>query len=69
MSTPLARPAPSGFTEAQLDECIEVFQPDSPRPLTHEDAREILHNLTGALQILRGWRRRKHALTSDQAGG
>jgi len=38
-----------------LDETIAVWQPYSPQPLTREDAREIIHNVTGFFSILMEW--------------
>jgi hypothetical protein len=46
----------SGFLSAQfLDETIAVFQPLSQRPLSREDAREIVQNITGFFQVLSEW--------------
>ncbi|WP_157223410.1 hypothetical protein [Rhodovulum sp. PH10] len=38
-----------------LDETIAVWQPLSERPLNREDAREIIHNVTGFFSILLEW--------------
>ncbi|PZR70518.1 MAG: hypothetical protein DLM66_03780 [Candidatus Dormiibacter spiritus] len=38
-----------------LEATIEVWQPLSPVPLTEEDARQILHNMTGFFNLLISW--------------
>ena len=38
--------------ERLIDEAIELFQPKSPTPLTREDGREIVENLTGFFTTL-----------------
>jgi len=37
---------------AFLDRTVEAFQPYSPTPLTREDAREIVENVTGLLRVM-----------------
>ena len=61
MPRPATRPAPSGYPDALLDDCIAAFQPRCPHELTREDAREILHNITGVYRILVAWKRRRAA--------
>jgi hypothetical protein len=39
-----------------LDATIEFWQPSAGRDLTHEDAREIVENMTGFFAVLRQWR-------------
>jgi hypothetical protein len=38
-----------------VEETIRVWQPRSSRPLTHEDARQMVENVTGFFAILQGW--------------
>lgn len=46
--------------EALYDRVIETFQPKYEQRLTREDAREILHNLTGFFTTLARWHREDH---------
>jgi len=57
-----ARPAPG----ALLDETIAIWQPRTSRPLTREDARQIIENMTGFFNVLREWDRAERA-AADQA--
>ena len=46
-----------GEAESQLlDRTLHVWQPRAKRPLTHEDARQIVTNFTGFFQILNEWK-------------
>ena len=45
-----------------LDETITFWQPRAQRTLTHEDAREIVENLTGFFAILREWQEAERAV-------
>jgi hypothetical protein len=38
-----------------LEETIRFWQPRTSRPLTHEDARQMVENVTGFFTILQGW--------------
>ena len=38
-----------------LEETIQFWQPRSTRPLTPEDARQIVENITGFFTVLQGW--------------
>ncbi|WP_375414982.1 hypothetical protein [uncultured Bradyrhizobium sp.] len=50
--------AGSGALTAEfLDETISEWQPYSRRPLTREDAREIIYNVTGFMNVLLRWER------------
>lgn len=49
-----------------LDETIAIWQPRSRRKLTHEDAREILENLTGFFQVLSVWQREERAKEAEE---
>jgi hypothetical protein len=40
-----------------LDDTIREWQPYSREPLTREDAREIIFNVTGFMHILMRWER------------
>jgi hypothetical protein len=39
-----------------LEDTLEFWQPNANRTLTHEDAREIVENMTGFFTVLRQWR-------------
>jgi hypothetical protein len=43
------------YSELLLDETIAIWQPYSKRPLSREDARQILENMTGFFQTLLNW--------------
>lgn len=38
-----------------LDQTIAVWQPYSDRPLSREDARQIVENVTGFFSVLKDW--------------
>ena len=38
-----------------IDHTLRVWQPKTARTLTLEDAREIIENVTGFVQILQEW--------------
>jgi len=38
-----------------LEETIRLWQPRTSRPLTPEDARQMVENVTGFFTILQGW--------------
>jgi hypothetical protein len=38
-----------------LDETIQFWQPRTSRPLTPEDARQMVENVTGFFTILQRW--------------
>jgi hypothetical protein len=38
-----------------LEETIRFWQPRASRPLTPEDARQMVENITGFFTILHGW--------------
>ena len=38
-----------------LEETIQFWQQRTSRPLTHEDARQMVENVTGFFTILQGW--------------
>jgi hypothetical protein len=46
----------SSVPESFLDATIEFWQTSAGRNLTHEDAREIVENMTGFFAVLRQWR-------------
>ncbi len=46
------RKAPS---EDFLDETLRVWQPYAREPLSREDAREIIANITGFFRVLHAW--------------
>lgn len=41
-----------------LDEAIRLYQPRAPRPLTRDDAREIVGNIAGFFSVVAEWERR-----------
>jgi hypothetical protein len=58
--------SPSGGGETPADERIartlEFWSRRSMRPLTEEDAREIVENMTGFFRVLLEWKAKKRAL-------
>jgi hypothetical protein len=60
-SFPPAAPASTKFSNELLDQTIELFQPHAERTLTREDAREMMENLTGFVQVLIEWHREEAA--------
>ena len=38
-----------------LEETIRFWQPRTSRPLTHEDARQMVENMTGFFTTLQRW--------------
>lgn len=38
-----------------IDHTLKVWQPRSPRPLSHEDARQIAEHVTGFFRVLLEW--------------
>jgi hypothetical protein len=53
---------------ALLDETIAIWQPRASRPLTREDARQIVENMTGFFNVLREWDRAERAAVQARAG-
>lgn len=53
MQKPLADKPAGG--EDFLDQTIAVWQPYSDRPLSREDAREIVENVSGFFRVLLEW--------------
>ncbi|MBI3590133.1 MAG: hypothetical protein HY094_01990 [Candidatus Melainabacteria bacterium] len=54
---------------AFLEKTIKVWQPYSEKPLTFEDAREIIHNTVGAYKLLIKWemeRQKKSNATGEK---
>ena len=49
-----------------LDDTIAIWQPRAKRPLSREDAREILENLTGFFSVLREWQLAEQAAESSK---
>jgi len=53
---------------AFLEKTIKVWQPYSEKPLTMEDAREIIHNTVGTYKLLIKWemeRQKKNNATGE----
>lgn len=53
--------APPQFPDEVLDQTIALLQPRAGRPLSREDAREALYNVTGAFELLLQWKKAKLA--------
>jgi hypothetical protein len=51
-----------------LDETISEWQPYSRRPLTREDAREIIYNVTGFMNVLMRWQQTARQSTATKSG-
>ncbi|PHZ86710.1 hypothetical protein [Paremcibacter congregatus] len=49
--------ADDSLKPAMVKEALEVWQPRSKRPLSEEDAREIIENTTGFFKLLHKWKR------------
>ena len=47
---------------------VRTWQSRSPRPLTSEDAREIISNVTGFFRVLAEWDRAEKATPDDKGG-
>lgn len=47
------------WSDDLLEQTIDVWQPYASYPLSREDAREILENLTGYFKVLQEWDRRE----------
>lgn len=63
MPRPLRDPDPD-----LLEHTLEVFQPRTERRLNREDAREIVHNLTGFFRVLMEWEQRERARVAAAGG-
>lgn len=50
-----------------LDRAIALYQPRAPRPLTRDDAREIVGNIAGFFSVLAEWDRRARERCVSQA--
>ena len=48
-----------------IDRTIEMWQPRFNRALSHEDARQIVENVTGFFSILSEWSRAELAQTGN----
>lgn len=67
MKAPTRRYRSTDADEALIDRAIAVYQPDSPTPLTREDGREIIYNLSGAFGLLLRWKRAQLAKAAKAA--
>jgi hypothetical protein len=61
----LRRPSSGALSSQFLDQTIEEWQPFSKRNLTREDAREIIYNITGFIEVLSRWERAERQHASD----
>lgn len=50
-----SRSRPQEPPEDILDQTLRVWQPYAKEPLSREDAREIVANVTGFFRVLRAW--------------
>ena len=50
-----------------IDETIAMWQRRSSRPLSREDGREIIENMTGFFRILQEWDRAERAAKTDES--
>jgi hypothetical protein len=57
--------AASSANSSLLDETIATWQPRASRPLTREDARQIIENMTGFFNVLRDWDRAERAAAAE----
>lgn len=48
-----------------LEETVRFWQPRYSRPLTHEDGRQIVENVTGFFAVLQGWAAAANTLPSE----
>jgi len=56
-----SRWAPVPANSPLIDSAIRFWQPRSPRPLSREDAREIVENITGFFSVLLEWEEQDRA--------
>ncbi len=54
--------------EKLLDRTREIWQPRLGRDLTDEDARQIMHNVTGFFGVLAEWARAERREAANDAG-
>ena len=53
---PWAAPdAPTAARERLIEETITLWQPRCPRPLTAEEARQMIENVAGVFNLLARW--------------
>jgi hypothetical protein len=57
--------SPAGAGGDFIDETIAIWQKRSKRPLTREDGREIIENMTGFFRVLLEWDRAERAASKD----
>ena len=51
----------------QIVRTLQVWQPRLGRDLTHEDARQIMHNVTGFFGVLAEWSRVEQLSSTNDA--
>ncbi len=54
--------------EKLLDRTREIWQPRLGRDLTDEDARQIMHNVTGLFGVIAEWARAERREAANDAG-
>lgn len=62
------RPVHAGISAVPtpfLDETIAFWQPHSDRALNREDAREIIHNISGFFAVLAEWEKAERASSQE----
>lgn len=67
MGSPRSPRKPSGFSDELIDEALAVFQPRTTRPLSREDGRQIVHNLSGFFRVLLTWKRAQASMLAVPA--
>ena len=65
MPRPKSAPIPTE-NPVFLDEARRLYEPRAGQPLSREDGREIIHNLTGFFETLASW---SHPKPADPATG
>ena len=49
-----------------IDQTIAVWQPKSRQELCREDARQIVENMVGFIEILKEWEAQEHSKEKDE---
>ncbi|MFT3941567.1 hypothetical protein [Rhodopseudomonas sp.] len=56
----------SAVSPGFLDETIAFWQPHTDRPLNREDAREIIHNVSGFFAVLLEWEKAERLAEAEK---
>ncbi|MGO3933071.1 hypothetical protein NP284_32765 [Rhodopseudomonas pseudopalustris] len=68
-SDALCHPVHAGISAVPtpfLDKTIAFWQPYYGRPLSREDAREIIHNVSGFFAVLAEWEKSERVFPKDE---